>query len=282
MRKNKLVAPFLYIVPPTISIFLTCCSNQPDKTKDTKTPVAVETPKRYIESDRSDSDKIKRIYLTFDDGPYMTTPQLTALLKDKRIRASFFIIGSQIDHSTMYDSIFKATLSYDSFKVYNHTYTHAVTKGRIHNYYNDPQSVWTDVVNNKKFLPENSFITRLPGKNTWRTPKRKTHDKQDTKRFIDLLDSTNSNEQIIGWDFEWTDKTNTSYDEVIDLINKVEVKLEKNEGGNKDVVILLHDYLFRNKNYLNLLEKFIDHFRNRSEIKFDWVHNLPGVGKLQK
>ncbi|MFM7645397.1 MAG: polysaccharide deacetylase family protein [Sphingomonadales bacterium] len=279
-RKPITVQAFSFLFLMVLA--LSYCKSETVKEEEIVVPANIEKPKRYIEYERSDSDRTSRIYLTFDDGPYKTTPGLTALLKKKKIRANFFIVGSQIDYSKEYDSIFKTTLQYDSFKVYNHTYTHAVTKGRIHDYYKDPTPVWTDILNNKKFLPDYPFITRLPGKNTWRTPGKTTLADLETKKLIDLLDSTNNSEQIIGWDVEWNSKTNRSIDEVTTLINKVERTLEKRNETNKDVVILLHDYLFKTQAELNLLETFIDHFSNRSDIKFDWAHNLPGVGKLQQ
>lgn len=280
MRRNTLFTSFPLVFISLVCVQLTFCKSQKiEKEEEENIPATISAVKKYIEYERSDSDNIKRIYLTFDDGPYTTTPQLTTLLKNKKIRASFFIIGSQITSSKAHDSIFRATLLYDSFKVYNHTYTHAVTKGRIHNYYKDPGAVWADIDSNKRFLPKSPFITRLPGKNTWRTPAKTTIVDAETKRLIDLLDSTSKNEQLIGWDVEWTGKTNTGYDQVTALINKIEVKLEKSLATNKDVVILLHDYLFKTENDLNLLGGFIDHFKNRGDVKFDWVHNLPAVGK---
>jgi peptidoglycan/xylan/chitin deacetylase (PgdA/CDA1 family) len=43
----------------------------------------------------------KTIYLTFDDGPNPTaTPELLDLLKEKNVRATFFLIGDYVDEST--------------------------------------------------------------------------------------------------------------------------------------------------------------------------------------
>lgn len=55
-------------------------------------PAKIEKPKRYIEYERSDSDRTNRIYLTFDDGPYKTTPSLTVLLKKKRSGLTFLLL----------------------------------------------------------------------------------------------------------------------------------------------------------------------------------------------
>jgi Predicted xylanase/chitin deacetylase len=38
----------------------------------------------------------KVIYLTFDDGPSVTTNKILDILKEKNVNATFFLIGNQI------------------------------------------------------------------------------------------------------------------------------------------------------------------------------------------
>src|SRR5688572_21597365 len=47
------------------------------------------------------SGSAKPIYLTFDDGPNpSSTPELLSLLKDKKVKATFFIIDDHVTHDT--------------------------------------------------------------------------------------------------------------------------------------------------------------------------------------
>jgi pyruvate/2-oxoglutarate dehydrogenase complex dihydrolipoamide dehydrogenase (E3) component len=54
--------------------------------------------------------------------------------------------------SKKYDSIFLAKKNNPLFKIYNHTYSHAITNGKLHSYYAHPDSVWLDIEKNKAFL----------------------------------------------------------------------------------------------------------------------------------
>lgn len=61
----------------------------------------------------------KTVVLTFDDGPSKYTPQILAILKQKKVHATFFIVGNQaVQHpflKEMYD---------DGNEIGNHTYSH--------------------------------------------------------------------------------------------------------------------------------------------------------------
>lgn len=230
-----------------------------------------------IRIERDSTDTTARLYLTFDDGPYRTTPGLMQLLDKKQIRANFFVIGAQIQRSAWHDSVFHAVKAHPNFFVYNHTYSHAITDGRLREYYRDPVNVWQDIQKNRSFLKEGVIITRLPAMNTWRTPGRTSYTDRMVKPFLKLLDSLNEPEFIVGWNVEWTQETGKSRLEMERLIRQIEHKLSISPKNARDVVILLHDYLFRTPESLALLGDFIDHFQKRKDVKFDWIHHLPGM-----
>lgn len=62
----------------------------------------------------------KTILLTFDDGPSKYTPEILSILKDKHIKATFFVVGSQIAKQPVLQQIYN-----DGHDIANHTYTHA-------------------------------------------------------------------------------------------------------------------------------------------------------------
>jgi peptidoglycan-N-acetylglucosamine deacetylase len=63
----------------------------------------------------------KVAYLTFDDGPYpQTTPHILKILKDEEVKATFFVIGKQVER---YPDLLKA--EYDQGEgIGNHSYSH--------------------------------------------------------------------------------------------------------------------------------------------------------------
>jgi len=65
----------------------------------------------------------KEIAITFDDGPHKTnTPQLLDILKQRGIRATFFVVGQ---NATEYPDILKRIVA-EGHELANHSYTHPV------------------------------------------------------------------------------------------------------------------------------------------------------------
>ena len=82
-----------------------------------------ETPVKGIFDDRPPSADNPVIALTFDDGPSGTlTPQLLDTLKDKEVKATFFLLGSQIDAND--PAIIKRMVD-EGHEIANHSYTHS-------------------------------------------------------------------------------------------------------------------------------------------------------------
>jgi peptidoglycan/xylan/chitin deacetylase (PgdA/CDA1 family) len=63
----------------------------------------------------------KEVVLTFDDGPWPTTPAVLKALADECVRATFFPIGK---HATYYPEILKQMIA-DGHTIGSHTWSHA-------------------------------------------------------------------------------------------------------------------------------------------------------------
>lgn len=75
-------------------------------------------PKISYSKGRTD---IPYLALTFDDGPHpQNTPRLLDILKEKNIKATFFVIGRSVD---LYPQI-AARIIAEGHEIGNHTYTH--------------------------------------------------------------------------------------------------------------------------------------------------------------
>lgn len=73
-------------------------------------------------------DKVKRIALTFDDGPHAEyTPALLDLLKKYNIHATFFVVGTNV---SMYPEIVQREIS-EGHEIGNHTNTHPCAINRL-------------------------------------------------------------------------------------------------------------------------------------------------------
>lgn len=91
---------------------------------------------------RNDNNKIA---LTFDDGPHEKyTPEILDILKEYDIKATFFVIGTNIE---LYPDIVLRTIR-EGHEIGNHTYHHNKYKD------NDLLNIENEIVMNEKILYE--------------------------------------------------------------------------------------------------------------------------------
>ncbi|MFE6855793.1 polysaccharide deacetylase family protein, partial [Streptomyces sp. NPDC057674] len=72
---------------------------------------------------RVDCAEVKCIALTFDAGPGKDTPRLLDILKEKKVPATFFLLGSK--HVDRYPKVVKR-IADEGHEVANHTWTHRI------------------------------------------------------------------------------------------------------------------------------------------------------------
>jgi len=214
------------------------------------------------------------VYLTFDDGPHPTTVALAQHLRTLGIRSSFFIVGSQCEHPGLQD-ILDNLAGEPIFRVYNHSYSHAISGGRIAAYYSYPERVWADIERNKAVIGTGGNISRLPGKNTWRTRER-IRTSNLVAPLVALMDERGIDERLVGWDISWSDVTDTGHASVDALVEKT-LQVSRHRLRNGHVVVLCHDYQFRRTVSLDQLSRYIAALRERGNARFAWVEELPGL-----
>lgn len=103
----------------------------------------------------------KRAFLTFDDGPSQNTKDVLDILKENNIKATFFVLGSQV-------GVFPETtkrMYNEGHYIANHGYSH-----KYSNIYQSPEQVLNEynqcnqIVANTIQVPEyNSHLFRFPG-----------------------------------------------------------------------------------------------------------------------
>lgn len=157
---NKIILSILVLVALLCSIFTICIIlSKPKKYQETST-TAIETSKQktnnklnlgvekivQIESmqlpkltdegrqniDNIYHSEIKRAFLTFDDGPSTNTIEILKILQQENIKATFFVLGSQVEK--MPETV--KTIYNKGHYIASHGYSHVYSQ-----IYASPQSV---------------------------------------------------------------------------------------------------------------------------------------------
>ena len=78
-----------------------------DNTADTETiaPDATEADKESATEEQTPAKDVKRVYLTFDDGPSIYTGQILDVLAANNVKATFFVIGRDKEYYDYYRRI---------------------------------------------------------------------------------------------------------------------------------------------------------------------------------
>ncbi len=163
---------------------------------------------------RAASGDKKQIALTFDDGPHPTkTPQILDILNKYDIKATFFLIGKNIEN---YPDIVKREIS-EGHEIGNHTYSHAqldkLTKADIEKEIREFETTLSSLCDYTPSIirpPCGSFGNEL-------------------KNAVEKI-----NYKIILWSIDTRDWSHTPADTIIDNI------LSKAKSGD---IILMHDYI---------------------------------------
>lgn len=168
----------------------------------------------------------KQVFLTFDDGPSVVTPTILDILKNENVKASFFVLGSNV--KVMPDTLKR--IYEEGHYIANHGYTHVYSS-----IYSSPEAVLdeynrcNDAVKNAIGVPEyNSHLFRFPGGLVG-------------GKYADIKNQ--ANELLSQNDIVHIDWNALSGDaETNNLSIEFEMqRIEETVGEKNSVVILLHD-----------------------------------------
>lgn len=182
----------------------------------------------------------KIIYLTFDDGPsFKVTDQVLDILKEKDVKATFFLIGNQIhDKETIVRRIYD-----EGHGIGLHTFTH-----KFKNIYCDEDNLIKEMIqcrneiNNVVDISPN--IIRFPGGSY----------KHLNKGLLKKLHENNL--KIYDWNVDNTDGMNPK-------LSPSEIYKKSIKGSEKlHPVILLMHCTDMNKNTYKALPDIIDYYKN--------------------
>ena len=199
-------------------------AKQKEIEKQAKIPKLTEKGKENIKNIYHTDKKVA--YLTFDDGPSNNTHQILDILKQNNIKATFFVLGSQVE-------IFPETTNRiynEGHYIANHGYSHKYSDiyqspEQVLNEFNQCNQIVAKTIN----VPEyNSHLFRFPGGSVG-------------GKYAELKNQTvtllEQNEILhIDWNSLTGDseKVNPTEEYLMD-------NLQKTTEGKNSLVILMHD-----------------------------------------
>ena len=199
-------------------------AEEKERIKKERNPVLTDEGRKNIENIYKSDKKVA--YLTFDDGPSSVTESILETLKQEKVKATFFVLGSNIDNrkemvKRMYD---------EGHYVANHGYSHVYSK-----IYSSPEAVLeeynqtNEIIKNAIGNPEyNSHLFRFPG---GLPGGRYAALKQEAKELLNQNNIVNIDWNALNGDAE----TN-------DLSPEFELqRLSETIGEKNSIVILMHD-----------------------------------------
>ncbi len=127
---------------------------------DAKTPHLDLYPDLYIGEIPTQTKAEKTVYLTFDDGPSSLTLQVLDVLKEKDVKATFFVVGTNLE-SKKGEAILKR-ISDEGHSIGVHSYSHVYSRiySSVESYLADFDKVFNKIYDITGQKPE---IFRFPG-----------------------------------------------------------------------------------------------------------------------
>ena len=168
-----------------------------------------------------EGDKV--IYLTFDDGPTAATPQILDVLKEQKVPATFFILGSQAEKNP---NTLKR-IAQEGHAIANHSYSH-----KMDVLYSDTDTFMSEVNKTRDIIieiaGESSYagVFRFPG-GAFR------NERSDFKEALLKNDTPYVNWNCMTGDSETKDPVSS------DLYNRA--IRTANDVGRDSLVLLMHD-----------------------------------------
>ena len=200
------------------------------------------------------SDGEKMVFLTFDDGPSLdNTPKVLDILKEYGVKATFFVLGTNLDNGVEYENLLKRTLE-EGHAIANHGYSHNYSylyPGRVINYNNLIADMNKSHELMKKILGDdfNTGVLRLPGGlRSWKGQS------ENLERL------NNAGYSVI----EWNALSGDADGRVVNDPNALFEYAIKTAGNSNCVVLLMHDFEGKAGSIsAQALPQIIEYFRNR-------------------
>ena len=218
-----------------------------------------------------------KIYLTFDDGPILGTRNSYQICKEIGVKSTFFMVGIHANNRRSKLLLKEVNECYPMLLIGNHSFSHA--KLKYNDFYNNPTNAFYDFVKAESILSLRVPIARLPGSNSWILDDQRKYSSM-VSELCNRLDKRGYN--IIGWDFEWS---NNNYKEdhnmrYLKIVEDIYMQFFSSRlFTDKNIVILLHDWMFTDEQNIIQLKKLIIYLKEDGLLQFETIENYPGLKK---
>ena len=209
------------------------------------------------------------IYLTSDDGPQRDSIALNQLVLDYEFPLTIFAIGKLYNNSSEIQEIYNYYKDNPYIYIGNHSYSHA--NGHYIRFYKNPQNVVKDFQKNEELLGISSKIARLPGRNVW-VLNGVVEGERDAKASAKLL-AKELKYNTFGWDYELRYTRNgTVKGDAISHYKRIKELLKTQKTFSKNqIVILMHDQMFKNQKSQEVLGELVLLLQNDDECKLKLI-----------
>lgn len=174
-------------------------------------------------TDKPENKNKKVAYLTFDDGPSILTKDILDILKKEDVKATFFMIGNQINDETK-ETVER--LCSEGHQIGVHTYCHEAG-----NIYCSAETYYSDIMKTQEILLKYTGAAPLIYRFPWGSAN--NYIKGFRKEIVSKLSDLGM--QYCDWNVSGEDSVGKTY--AGQIINNV----KKNYDKYNDPVILLHD-----------------------------------------
>ncbi len=185
----------------------------------------------------------KVVYLTFDDGPSILTDKVLDILKDNDVRATFFLIGNQVNDRTLNMLI---RMDKEGHQIGVHTYSHDASTiyADADAYYRDILKAEQTIINRTGIVP---VVYRFPyGSNN-------SYIMKYRKRIIRKLKNAGLN--YCDWNVSGEDSIGNP------SVSKIISNVKSNYSRYNEPVVLLHDSA-SNKETISALPQIIKMYKD--------------------
>lgn len=210
------------------------------------------------------SGEEKYVFLTFDDGPSNGTEEILNILKEKDVKATFFVLGSSVEKDLRKQDYLKDEIK-NGHAIANHSYSHNFKTLYPHNNLNvdvfmDEFNRTNDIMKNVLGQEFNCRVLRMPGgygtRKYYKDPSLQSFDKILEENGIVNVDWNALNGDAEGKQY--------STEQMMNYVKKT-------SKGKNHIVILMHDSAGK-ENTIKILPEVIDYFKNEG-YKFKTIKN---------
>ena len=205
------------------------------------------------------------IYLTSDDGPLTTSPQLNQLVLDYQFPLTVFLVGKPMSQNYKIKKALKDYKKNPYILIANHSFSHA--NFHYKKYYTNPYNVIRDFQKNEEYLDIRSKIARFPGRNVWAIGG-VIKGENDAKESARLL-ASDYGYTTFGWDYELRyDQNKNIIKNAISHYKKIKQLLKTGKTFTKNqIVILMHDQIFNSSRNQEILGELVLLLQDDNECK---------------